>query len=192
MKITIVQPKAKGARNQVIRGRVVLPFDSRKSNDVMLVFAEAKSESARLAQEQGVDYIGAQELFEPLLNGEINPTKILATPSMLPSVTARLARFLGPKGLMPTTRRGGVGEGEELVALIREARGALDWTSSEDGVIEARKINVYDYTHFSHRTCELPNCQPRGQLSSTDRCGQGTIESRWKGSHQREFDFPSD
>jgi large subunit ribosomal protein L1 len=120
-----------------LRGRVTLPYDHRKSAEVILVFAEKNSLSAQLAREAGVHYVGAQELIEPLLEGEINPTKVLSTPGMLPMVTARLARFLGQKGMMPTTRRGGVGEDEELVQRIAEAKGALDWLSSSEGVINA-------------------------------------------------------
>ncbi len=112
-------------------------MDPRRSSDTVLVFAEPNSASRRLVEEVGVTYLGGDELFEPLLSGEITPTKVLSTPGMLPSVTQALARFLGPKGLMPTTRRGGVGEGEELVARIKEAKGSLDWKADERGWVMA-------------------------------------------------------
>ncbi|KAK1923236.1 ribosomal protein L1-like protein [Papiliotrema laurentii] len=152
--IYLARPKGKGSRAPTVRGRVVLPFDPRKSTDVLLVFAEANSISARLAREAGVAYVGAEDLFEPLLNGEIEPTKVLSTPGMLGSVTARLARFLGPKGLMPTVRRGGVGEGEELVEKIKEAKGATDWMSDARGVIRAS----VGRGHFSIPSVEA-NCR---------------------------------
>jgi len=125
-----------------IRGRVSLPHDPRRQTDIILVFAEANSVSARLAREAGVTYVGAAELFEPLLNGEINPTKVLCTPGMLSAVTGRLARFLGPKGLMPTARRGGVGEGEGLVERIQEARGAMDWKTNGWGVVRCGTLRL--------------------------------------------------
>jgi large subunit ribosomal protein L1 len=127
-----------------IRGRVSLPHDPRRQTDIILVFAEANSASARLAREAGVTYVGAAELFEPLLNGEINPTKVLCTPGMLSAVTGRLARFLGPKGLMPTARRGGVGEGEGLVERIQEARGAMDWKTNGWGVVRCGESPLID------------------------------------------------
>jgi large subunit ribosomal protein L1 len=77
------------------------------------------------------------------LSGEIAPTKVLATPSMLPAVSRQLARFLGPKGLMPSPKRGGVGEGEELGKRIREAGGTLEWKADKLGVIRARKSERY-------------------------------------------------
>ena len=149
--IYLARPKGKGSRAPTVRGRVVLPFDPRKSTDVLLVFAEANSISARLAREAGVAYVGAEDLFEPLLNGEIEPTKVLSTPGMLGSVTARLARFLGPKGLMPTVRRGGVGEGEELVEKIKEAKGATDWMSDARGVIRACEWDVRFERYFADK-----------------------------------------
>lgn len=129
----------KGNQKINVRGRVVLPHDHRKSADVVLVFAEKGSLSARLAREAGVDYVGDQDLIQPLIDGEINPTKVLSTPGMLSVITPRLARFLGPKGMMPTTRRGGVGEEEELVKRIQEAKGALDWIADDRGQVKTCK-----------------------------------------------------
>jgi hypothetical protein len=79
-------------------------------------------------------------LFEQILNGEVQPTKVLCTPGMLGNVTRVLGRHLGQKGLMPTVKRGGVGEGEELAQRIREARGAMDWMSTKEGLILTREL----------------------------------------------------
>ena len=134
-----------------MRGRVVLPSDPRRFTDQVLVFAERNSPSAKLAIAEGVTWVGAEELFVPILNGEIEPTKVLCTPGMLPAVTARLARFLGPKNLMPTARRGGLGEGAELVERIREAKGAVDWKSHE-GIVRASQCF---FTKFSWNLTDL-------------------------------------
>ena len=127
--------KTKPKNAPPLRGRVTLPQDPRLVRDTILVFAEPNSKSRQLAEEVGVDYLGAEDLFEPLTTGEITPAKVLSTPGMLPAVTRELARFLGPKGMMPTTRRGGVGEGEELVERIKEAKGSLDWQADDRGWI---------------------------------------------------------
>lgn len=75
----------------------------------------------------------------PVLNGELQPTKVLATPGLMGAITRQLARFLGPKGLMPSAKRGGVGEGEELGKRVKEAGGLMEWKADKLGVVRARK-----------------------------------------------------
>ena len=121
-----------------LRGRVSLPLDARRAPELILVFSESNSPSSLAAKAAGAHIIGGEELFPKVLNGEIQPTKVLTTPSMLPAVQRQLARFLGPKGLMPSPKRGGVGEGEELGKRIKEAGGTLEWKADKLGVIRAR------------------------------------------------------
>lgn len=62
---------------------------------------------------------------------------MLATPGMMGAVQSKLARFLGPKGLMPVAKRGGVGEGDELAQRIKEAGGLMEWKADKLGVVRA-------------------------------------------------------
>jgi large subunit ribosomal protein L1 len=121
-----------------LRGRVQLPLEARRAPEVILVFAEPSSPSFDAATAAGAHIIGGEELFPKILSGEIQPTKILSTPGMMPAVSKSLARYLGPKGLMPSAKRGGVGEGEELGKRIKEAGGTLEWKADKLGVIRAR------------------------------------------------------
>ncbi|EIW70080.1 hypothetical protein TREMEDRAFT_29470, partial [Tremella mesenterica DSM 1558] len=121
----------------LLRGRVSLPTDARKAPEVIVVFADPDSPSATVARAAGAQYVGGADLFPLILNGTITPTKCLSTPGMLPEVSKALARYLGPRGLMPVAKRGGVGEGEELGERIREAGGAMDWKADKLGVVRA-------------------------------------------------------
>ena len=56
---------------------------------------------------------------------------------MLPTIAPKLARFLGPKGLMPVAKRGTVRE--DVAEAIAEARGLLDWKGDKQGHIRAGK-----------------------------------------------------
>jgi large subunit ribosomal protein L1 len=105
----------------------------------VLVFAEADSPSAAAARDAGAQIIGGEELFPAILSGELQPTKVLSTPGMLPAVQRQLARFLGPKGLMPSPKRGGVGEGAELAKRVEEAGGLMEWKADKIGVVRARR-----------------------------------------------------
>ncbi|RSH86976.1 mitochondrial 54S ribosomal protein mrpl1 [Saitozyma podzolica] len=120
-----------------LRGRVALPTDARRSPEVILVFADPSSPSADIARSAGAAFVGGEELFPQVLSGEIAPTKVLATPGMMGAVQSKLARFLGPKGLMPVAKRGGVGEGDELAQRIKEAGGLMEWKADKLGVVRA-------------------------------------------------------
>lgn len=124
-------------QGHMLRGQVVLPMDPRKGQreEVLVVFAEPNSPSADLAKALPGTVVGAQELCEPILEGEIQPTRVFATPGLLPMVTKNLARFLGPKGMMPTVKRGTVGEGRKLADLIRESGSKIDWAANDLGII---------------------------------------------------------
>lgn len=122
-----------------IRGSFILPLDPRRTSETILVFAEPSSPSATFAKEAGAAYVGGDELFEAVLSGKIQPTRCLATPGMMPAVSRALARFLGPKGLMPVAKRGGVAEGEELAERIRDAAGKMEYRADKQGTV---KINV--------------------------------------------------
>ncbi|KAK6906308.1 50S small subunit ribosomal protein L1 [Kwoniella mangroviensis CBS 10435] len=118
-----------------IRGHFHLPLDPRRSSETILVFAEPSSTSSTLAKQAGAAYVGGEELFESVLSGKISPTRCLATPGMMPQVTRNLARYLGPKGLMPVAKRGLVGEGEELAEKIRDAAGRMEYRADKEGLV---------------------------------------------------------
>jgi len=91
--------------DQQVRGAVVLPHGTGKTVRV-LVFA--KGEKAREAEENGADYVGAEELVSKIQNENWFDFDVcVATPDMM-GVVGRLGRILGPKGLMPNPKSGTV------------------------------------------------------------------------------------
>lgn len=126
----------------LLRGRINLPVDPRPKPEVILILTDPVTASLSEAYKNaGASYIGADELFPKILSGEISPTKVLTTQSMLPSVSKALARYLGPKGLMPVVKRGTVAKDEEaMVAAIREVGGGMDWKGDKQGVVRAREF----------------------------------------------------
>ncbi len=90
--------------DQVVRGNVALPHGTGRKVRV-LVFAKGELEKA--AQTAGAEFVGAEELVTKIQGGWTDFDQVVATPDMMPLV-GRVAKILGPRGLMPSPKAGTV------------------------------------------------------------------------------------
>lgn len=104
---------------QVVRGSVLLPHGQGKKVRV-LVFA--KGEHADQAQSAGADFVGAEDLVEKIGNGWMEFDYAVATPDMM-GVVGKLAKQLGPRGLLPNKKLGTVTfDVANIVADLKKGR----------------------------------------------------------------------
>lgn len=90
--------------DQQVRGVVVLPNGTGKSVKVLVI---ARGDKANEATKAGADYVGAEEMVQKISGGWLDFDVCITTPDMM-GVVGRIARILGPKGLMPNPKSGTV------------------------------------------------------------------------------------
>ena len=118
--------------DQMVRGVVNLPNGTGRSVRVAVFAKDAKAEEAKAA---GADIVGAEDLVEKITNGEMDFDKVIATPDMMPMV-GRVARILGPKGMMPNPKVGTVTM--DITQAVNDSKGgAVEFRVEKAGVIHA-------------------------------------------------------
>ena len=116
--------------DQMVRGVVNLPNGTGKTVRVAVFAKDAKADEARKA---GADIVGAEDLMEDILKGNINFDRCIATPDMMPLV-GRLGKVLGPRNLMPNPKVGTVTP--DVAGAVKAAKGgAVEFRVEKAGII---------------------------------------------------------
>lgn len=111
--------------DQQVRSTVVLPHGTGKTRKVAVI----TSTSAKEAKEAGADIIGGEELIDKIAK-KIDFDILVATPEMMPKL-AKVAKILGPKGLMPNPKTETVtAKVKETVEALKKGKAAF---KSDDG-----------------------------------------------------------
>ena len=116
--------------DQTVRGTVSLPNGTGKNVRVIVFAAGAAADQAK---EAGADVVGNDELIEKVKGGWVDFDVAIATPDAMKEVR-KVARVLGPRGLMPNPKTGTVTD--DTAAAVKAAKGGkVDFRMDKTGNI---------------------------------------------------------
>ena len=117
---------------QNIRGVVNLPKGTGKNIRVAVM---AKGDKAKESSEAGADIVGDDDLVNSINQGNIDFDVLIATPDMMPTI-GKVAKILGPKGLMPNPKLGTVTQ-DVKTAVSNSKTGQIQYKNDKAGIVHA-------------------------------------------------------
>ena len=166
--------------DQMVRGMVSLPSGTGKDVRVAVF---ARGDNADKALAAGADKVGAEDLMDDMMAGNLDYDRVIATPDMM-GVVGRLGKVLGPKGLMPNPKLGTVTPNVEQAVKDAKA-GQVEFRVEKQGIIHSGlgKLSFSDdalKANFKALTEAVVKAKPSGakgkyvrKISLTSTMGPG-------------------
>ncbi len=119
--------------DQNVRGTVALPHGTGRTVRVAVI---AKGDKLQEAETAGADVYGAEDLIDRIAGGFMDFDTVVATPDMMAQVGQKLARLLGPRGLLPNPKSGTVGL--DVSGIVKGLKaGRIEFRNDKTGVVHA-------------------------------------------------------
>lgn len=116
--------------SQIVRGVVGMPNGTGKSVRVAVVADGAKADEAKAA---GADFVGVEEFIAKVEKGEFDFDRVIATPDKMGAI-GKVARALGPRGLMPNPKLGTVTM--DVAQAVKAAKaGQVEFRAEKAGIV---------------------------------------------------------
>ncbi len=117
--------------DQSVKGSVLLPHGSGKKVKVV-VFA-ANEDQKKVALEAGAIFAGLEDLVAKIEGGFLDFDCVVATPDVMQKIS-KVAKKLGPRGLMPSPRNGTVTT--DIKKAVSDAlKGRIDFKNDKAGTV---------------------------------------------------------
>jgi large subunit ribosomal protein L1 len=116
--------------DQMIRGAIALPAGTGKKVRVVAITSGTKLTEAEQA---GADFVGGEDIINKIAGGWLEFDRVIASPDMM-SKLGKVARLLGPRGLMPNPKLGTVTT--DIAGAVKEQKaGKVEYRTEKNGII---------------------------------------------------------
>lgn len=116
--------------DQMIRGAIVMPAGTGKKINVVVI---TSGENIGKAEAAGADIVGGDDIIQKIQGGWMEFDRVIATPDMMGKI-GRIARILGPRGLMPNPKLGTVTTDVEK-AVKEQKAGKVEYRTEKNGIV---------------------------------------------------------
>jgi large subunit ribosomal protein L1 len=118
--------------DQALRGTVSLPHGTGKTKKVLVFCTPDKQAEATAA---GADFVGLEDYIQKVSDGWMEADVIVATPNVMAQL-GKVARILGPRGLMPNPKTGTV-TNDIATAISELKKGKIAFRVDKFGIVHA-------------------------------------------------------
>jgi large subunit ribosomal protein L1 len=116
--------------DQMIRGAIALPAGTGKTVRVVVITSGTKITESEAA---GADFVGGEDIINKIAAGWLDFDRVIASPDMM-SKLGKVARLLGPRGLMPNPKLGTVTT--DVASAVKEQKaGKVEYRTEKNGII---------------------------------------------------------
>ena len=116
--------------DQMIRGALALPSGTGKTVKVVAITSGSKVDEATAA---GADFAGGDDIITKIAGGWLDFDRVIASPDMM-SKLGKVARLLGPRGLMPNPKLGTVTT--DIAGAVKEQKaGKVEYRTEKTGIV---------------------------------------------------------
>ena len=116
--------------DQMIRGAIVMPGGTGKDVKVVVI---TSGENIKKAEDAGANEVGGEDIIAKIQGGWLDFDRVIATPDMMGKV-GKVARVLGPRGLMPNPKLGTVTT-DVTKAVTEQKSGKVEYRTDKTGII---------------------------------------------------------